>query len=88
MTAYAWMSIITTVLLGWLAGFTMGRAMEGGAIDWATYYFRDRDLAAALIAASDRGVAVTLHVEGQPRRNGANAAVLASELLRDLVADV
>lgn len=49
----------------------------GGSIDWATYYFRDRDLASALIAASDRGVAVTLHVEGRPRRASASAAVLA-----------
>jgi phosphatidylserine/phosphatidylglycerophosphate/cardiolipin synthase-like enzyme len=49
----------------------------GGEIAWATYYFRDRDLAQALIAASDRGVAVTLQVEGSPRRAGANAAVLA-----------
>lgn len=49
----------------------------GGEIVWATYYFRDRALADALIAASDRGVRVTLHVEGQPRRADANAAVLA-----------
>lgn len=49
---------------------------SGGEIVWATYYFRDRDLAAALIAASGRGVSVTLHVEGAPRRASANAAVL------------
>jgi hypothetical protein len=49
----------------------------GGEIAWATYYFRDRDLAAALIAASDRGVTVTLQVEGRPRRKSANAGVLA-----------
>ena len=49
----------------------------GGTIAWATYYFRDRDLAAALIAASERGVAITLQIEGSPRRAGANDAVLA-----------
>ena len=49
----------------------------GGAIDWATYYFRDCALAGALIAASERGVRVTLHVEGRPRRADANAEVLA-----------
>jgi hypothetical protein len=49
----------------------------GGSIAWATYYFRDRDLAQALLAASDRGVAVTLQIEGSPRRVGANDAVLA-----------
>lgn len=50
---------------------------SGGEIAWATYYFRDRDLARALVRAADRGVKVTLHVEGTPRRAGANAAVLA-----------
>lgn len=49
----------------------------GGRIAWATYYFRDRDLAAALIAASDRGVEVVLQIEGTPRRASANAPVLA-----------
>lgn len=49
----------------------------GGEIVWATYYFRDRDLARALMAASDRGARVTLHVEGAPRRKSANAPVLA-----------
>lgn len=48
----------------------------GGEIVWATYYFRDRDLAAALIEASDRGVRVTLHVEGHPRRKDVNAEVI------------
>lgn len=48
----------------------------GGRIAWATYYFRDRDLAAALAAAVDRGVEVVLHVEGVPRRRSANLAVL------------
>ena len=49
----------------------------GGAIDWATYYFRDLALAEALIAASDRGVEVRLCVEGSPRRADVNAAVVA-----------
>lgn len=49
----------------------------GGRIDWATYYFRDRDLARALIRASRRGVRVTLCVDGDPRLEGANAAALA-----------
>lgn len=48
----------------------------GGEIAWATYYFRDRALAEALIAASERGVRVRLCVEGDPRRKGANDAVL------------
>ena len=52
----------------------------GGEIDWATYYFRDRKLAEALIEASDRRVKVTLHLEGQPRRRSANREVL--EMLR------
>ena len=52
-------------------------APPGSAIDWATYYFLDRELAEALIAASDRGVAVTLVVEGDPRFEGANDPVVA-----------
>jgi phosphatidylserine/phosphatidylglycerophosphate/cardiolipin synthase-like enzyme len=50
---------------------------SGSRIDWATYYFRDRALAEALIRASDRGVRVTLALEADPRRKGANDAVLA-----------
>ena len=49
----------------------------GSRIDWATYYFRDRALAEALIRASDRGVRVTLVLEPDPRRKGANDAVIA-----------
>ena len=49
----------------------------GEEITWATYYFRDRDLAARLCAASDRGVRVKLVVEGRPRRRGANDVVIA-----------
>lgn len=46
-------------------------------IDWATYYFRDRALADSLIRASDRGVHVNLVLEPDPRRAGANDAVIA-----------
>ena len=52
----------------------------GGEIAWTTYYFRDRDLAAALIAACDRGVRVHLRLEGKPRCKAANRKVL--EMLR------
>ena len=38
----------------------------GSRIDWATYYFRDRALAEALIRASDRGVRVNLVMEPDP----------------------
>jgi phosphatidylserine/phosphatidylglycerophosphate/cardiolipin synthase-like enzyme len=53
----------------------------GGSILWATYYFRDMDLARALIRASDRGVHVTLCFDGDPRLDNANAAAIA--LLRN-----
>lgn len=49
----------------------------GGSIEFATYYFRDRALAAALIAAHARGVLVAVHLEGSPRVAGANDAVIA-----------
>jgi hypothetical protein len=48
----------------------------GSRIDWATYYFRDRALAQALMAASDRGVRVRLVLEGEPRLPSANEAVI------------
>lgn len=48
----------------------------GGAIDWATYYFRDRRLARALLAARRRGVRVTLALEAHPRSAQANRAVV------------
>jgi hypothetical protein len=50
-------------------------APPGSRIDWATYYFRDRALAEALIRASDRGVKVRLVLEAKPRRENANDAV-------------
>lgn len=49
----------------------------GSRIDWATYYFRDRALAEALIRAHRRGVTVNLVVEPKPRQAGANDAVIA-----------
>ena len=53
------------------------RSPPGSRIDWATYYFRDRALAEALMRASDRGVRVRLVLESDPRRPGANDAVIA-----------
>jgi hypothetical protein len=50
---------------------------QGGWIRWATYYFRDEALARALVAAHARGVDVRIAIEGNPRRRGANEAVLA-----------
>ncbi|SFR84918.1 phospholipase D-like domain-containing protein [Sphingomonas jatrophae] len=52
-------------------------APPSARIDWATYYFRDTALAAALIRAADRGVAVRLVMDAAPRRAEANAQVVA-----------
>ncbi len=49
----------------------------GGAIDWVTYYFRDRRLAAELLRAHRRGVQVTVTLDGRPRTEHANEAVIA-----------
>lgn len=49
---------------------------SGGEIIWSTYYFRDCELARALIRASDRGVRVCLHVEGRPRQKSVNEQVV------------
>ena len=48
----------------------------GGAIDFITYYFRDRRLAAELLAAKHRGVAVRVTLDGRPRSSHANDAVI------------
>lgn len=48
----------------------------GGAIDWMTYYFRDEALAGALVRAHRRGVSVRLTLDADPRRAGANDAVI------------
>jgi len=47
----------------------------GGAIDWVTYYFRDRRLAAALLRARERGVQVRVALDGRPRTTYANEVV-------------
>ena len=60
-------------------------APPGSRIDWATYYFRDRALAEALIRASQRGAHVRLVLEPDPRRKGANDAVVA--MLKDKLGD-
>lgn len=49
----------------------------GGAIDWVTYYFRDRRLAEGLLRAHRQGVKVTVTLEKHPRTAHANDAVAA-----------
>lgn len=49
----------------------------GGAIDWVTYYFRDRRLAEQLLRAHRRSVRVTVAIEGNPQVVDANREVLA-----------
>jgi phosphatidylserine/phosphatidylglycerophosphate/cardiolipin synthase-like enzyme len=49
----------------------------GGAIDWVTYYFRDRRLAELLLRAHRRNVDVTVTVEGNPHVPDANREVVA-----------
>lgn len=53
-------------------------APPGSEITWATYYFRDQGLADSLVAAQRRGVRVRVRLEGQPRRGGANDAVIGT----------
>ncbi len=48
----------------------------GGSIDWMTYYFRDRELASALVRAHRRGVSVRLCIDGKPRNARANDDVI------------
>lgn len=52
-------------------------APPGSAIDFVTYYFRDRELARALARARARGVSVRVAIEARPRRRDANDAVAA-----------
>jgi len=54
----------------------VARIPAGGSIDWVTYYFRDRRLAAALIEAHERGVGVRVTLDGHPRTPHANNAVI------------
>jgi phosphatidylserine/phosphatidylglycerophosphate/cardiolipin synthase-like enzyme len=49
---------------------------SGGAIDWVTYYFRDRRLAEGLLRARDRGVRVRVTLEGWPHSANANDRVI------------
>ncbi|MCO6427434.1 phosphatidylserine/phosphatidylglycerophosphate/cardiolipin synthase family protein [Nitrosomonas communis] len=49
----------------------------GGAIDWVTYYFRDLELARALLQAHRRGVRVRVCLAGKPRVSDANDEVIA-----------
>ena len=55
----------------------VGAVPAGGSIDWVTYYFRDRRLAAALIEARRRGVVVRVTLDAHPRTARANDAVIA-----------
>lgn len=48
----------------------------GGSIEWVTYYFRDRQLAQALIDARHRGVDVKVAIASKPRTANANQAVI------------
>jgi phosphatidylserine/phosphatidylglycerophosphate/cardiolipin synthase-like enzyme len=54
----------------------VARVPAGGSIDWVTYYFRDRRLAAALVEARERGVDVRVTLDGHPRTPHANDAVI------------
>jgi len=58
---------------------------SGGAIDWVTYYFRDRRLADDLARARERGVRVRVTLDGRPRTPHANDHVI--EQLRETLAD-
>jgi phosphatidylserine/phosphatidylglycerophosphate/cardiolipin synthase-like enzyme len=49
----------------------------GGAIDWVTYYFRDRRLAEQLLRAHRRNVRVNVTLEGNPHVADANREVVA-----------
>ena len=55
----------------------IGDVPTSGAIDWVTYYFRDRRLARELLRAHRRGVKVTVTLEGHPRTPDANDEVIA-----------
>jgi phosphatidylserine/phosphatidylglycerophosphate/cardiolipin synthase-like enzyme len=50
---------------------------RGGEIDWVTYYFRDRRLAAELARARERGVRVRVTLDGWPRTPHANTEMIA-----------
>jgi phosphatidylserine/phosphatidylglycerophosphate/cardiolipin synthase-like enzyme len=48
---------------------------SGGEILWVTYYFRDEELAQALLQAYRRGVRVRVVMEGNPRTGAINSRV-------------
>ena len=50
---------------------------SGGSIDWVSYYFRDRRLAADLVSAHRRGVNVTVVMQAMPRTSYANDEVIS-----------
>lgn len=52
-------------------------APAGSEITWATYYFRDPELAEALVEARRRGVRVRLVLEGRARRGSVNEPTIA-----------
>jgi phosphatidylserine/phosphatidylglycerophosphate/cardiolipin synthase-like enzyme len=66
-----------TGVLGELLRQRVEAVPPGGAIDWVTYYFRDRRLAQALLRAYQRGVRVTVTIAAHPRTAAANRAVIA-----------
>jgi hypothetical protein len=33
---FAWLPFVAMLLLGWIVGFSMGQAAEGGAVDWVS----------------------------------------------------
>ncbi len=63
-------------LLRDLLALRVARVPAGGSIDWVAYYLRDRRLAAALVEAHQRGVAVRVTLDGHPRTPHANDAVI------------
>lgn len=64
-----------------LLEFHIDAVPAGGEIFWATYYFRDRALASALIRAQQRGVKLRVVLEAKPRTPRANLPVV--ELLEN-----
>jgi hypothetical protein len=59
-----------------LLEFHIDAVPAGGEIFWATYYFRDRALASALIRAQQRGVNLRVVLEAKPRTSRANLPVV------------
>ena len=68
--------------LGQLLHACIENVPAGGEIHWVTYYFGNLQLAQSLLAASKRGVRVTVTIDAHPRRSEVNRRVI--ELLREL----